>query len=79
MSVKIEESWKAHLQQEFEKPYFKTLTEFVRDEYARGQVFPPGGLIFNAFDRCPFYDVKVIIVGQDPYHQPGQANGLCFP
>lgn len=78
MSVKIEESWKAHLQQEFEKPYFKTLTKFVRDEYVRGQVFPPGGLIFNAFDRCPFDDVKVIIVGQDPYHQPGQANGLCF-
>lgn len=78
MSVKIEESWKAHLRQEFEKPYFKTLTDFVRAEYARGKVYPPGGLIFNAFDCCPFDEVKVVIVGQDPYHQPGQAHGLCF-
>lgn len=78
MSVKIEESWKAHLRQEFEKPYFKTLTDFVRAENARGMVYPRGGLIFNAFDCCPFDDVKVVIVGQDPYHQPGQAHGLCF-
>lgn len=78
MSVKIEESWKAHLRQEFEKPYFKTLTDFVRAEHARGMVYPSGGSIFNAFDCCPFDDVKVVIVGQDPYHQPGQAHGLCF-
>lgn len=78
MDVKIEESWKKRLQLEFEKPYFKTLTEFVRNEYRTKTIYPPGRLIFNAFDSCPFDDVKVVIVGQDPYHEPGQAHGLCF-
>ena len=78
MDVRIEESWKAHLQEEFEKPYFERLTEFVRQEYADKTVYPPAKLIFNAFNRCPFEDVKVVIVGQDPYHEPGQAHGLCF-
>ncbi len=78
MDVKIEESWKEHLQQEFEKPYFRTLTDFVRKEYAARTVYPPAKLIFNAFDSCPFNKVKVVIVGQDPYHEPGQAHGLCF-
>ena len=78
MDVKIEESWKNQLQDEFEKPYFKQLTEFVRSEYASQQIFPPAKLIFNAFDQCPFDRVKVVILGQDPYHGPGQAHGLCF-
>lgn len=78
MNVKMEESWKAKLQQEFEKPYFKTLTDFVRSEYATKTVYPPAKFIFNAFDSCPFNEVKVVIVGQDPYHEPGQAHGLCF-
>ncbi|WP_352422475.1 uracil-DNA glycosylase [Proteiniphilum sp.] len=78
MDVKIEESWKEHLQQEFEKPYFRTLTDFVRKEYTIKTVYPPAKLIFNAFDSCPFDKVKVVIVGQDPYHEPGQAHGLCF-
>lgn len=78
MSVKIEESWKQRLKEEFEKPYFKSLTDFVREEYTKKRVFPPAKLIFNAFDQCPFDDVKVVIVGQDPYHEPGQAHGLCF-
>ena len=78
MDVKIEESWKARLQQEFEKPYFKVLTDFVRNEYGKRTIYPPARLIFNAFDSCPFDEVKVVIVGQDPYHQPGQAHGLCF-
>lgn len=78
MEVKIEESWKAHLQEEFGKPYFERLTEYVRQEYADKTVYPPAKLIFNAFNRCPFQDVKVVIVGQDPYHEPGQAHGLCF-
>ncbi|MCE5178673.1 MAG: uracil-DNA glycosylase [Porphyromonadaceae bacterium] len=78
MDVRIEESWKAHLQEEFCKPYFERLTEFVRQEYADKSVYPPAKLIFNAFNRCPFQDVKVVIVGQDPYHEPGQAHGLCF-
>lgn len=78
MDVKIEESWKTHLQQEFEKPYFRTLTDFVRKEYAARTIYPPAKLIFNAFDSCPFDKVKVVIVGQDPYHEPGQAHGLCF-
>jgi uracil-DNA glycosylase len=78
MDVKIEESWKKQLQEEFEKPYFKTLTEFVRLEYASQTVYPPAKLIFNAFDQCPFDQVKVVILGQDPYHGPGQAHGLCF-
>ena len=78
MDVKIEESWKSQLQDEFEKTYFKQLTEFVRSEYASQQIFPPAKLIFNAFDQCPFDRVKVVILGQDPYHGPGQAHGLCF-
>ncbi len=78
MDVKIEESWKIRLQTEFEKPYFKTLTDFVRNEYQQSTIFPPGRLIFNAFNLCPFNQVKVVIIGQDPYHGPGQAHGLCF-
>ena len=78
MDVKIEESWKAQLQEEFEKPYFKQLTDFVKSEYASQTVFPPAKLIFNAFDQCPFDQLKVVILGQDPYHGPGQAHGLCF-
>lgn len=78
MDVKIENSWKERLKDEFEKPYFKSLTDFVKNEYAVTTVFPPARLIFNAFDQCPFDQVKVVIVGQDPYHEPGQAHGLCF-
>ena len=78
MNVQIEESWRARLQPEFDKEYFKTLTDFVRDEYRQGAVYPPGKLIFNAFNLCPFDRVKVVIIGQDPYHGPGQAHGLCF-
>lgn len=78
MQVRIEESWRSHLQGEFDKPYFAILTQFVRSEYATRQIFPPGRQIFNAFDLCPFDRVKVVIIGQDPYHDDGQANGLCF-
>ena len=72
MNVQIEESWKQHLAPEFEKDYF------VRQEYQTTTVYPPGRLIFNAFNLCPFDQVKVVIIGQDPYHGPGQAHGLCF-
>lgn len=78
MSVQIEESWKAHLNGEFEKPYFSQLTEAVRQEYMQTTCYPPGKLIFNAFNLCPFDKVKVVIIGQDPYHEPGQAHGLSF-
>lgn len=78
MNVEIEESWKNILKDEFEKPYFKLLTQFIRKEYSSQQIYPPAKLIFNAFDQCPFHQVKVVIIGQDPYHNPGQANGLCF-
>lgn len=78
MNVQIEESWKEKLADEFEKPYFKELTEFVRQEYKTQVCYPPGKLIFNAFNLCPFDRVKVVIIGQDPYHGPGQAHGLCF-
>jgi uracil-DNA glycosylase len=78
MDVKIEQSWKEQLQDEFDKPYFIQLTEFVRSEYQTQKIFPPAKLIFNAFDQCPFDRVKVVILGQDPYHGPGQAHGLCF-
>ena len=78
MNVRIEESWKTQLQAEFEKPYFKQLTEFVRSEYLSQAIYPPAKLIFNAFEQCPFDRVKVVILGQDPYHGPGQAHGLCF-
>lgn len=78
MEVRIESSWKQVLQSEFEKEYFERLTQFVRNEYRQTTVYPPGSLIFNAFDLCPFNDVKVVILGQDPYHGDGQAHGLCF-
>ncbi len=78
MNVQIEESWKKHLAPEFEKDYFVQLTDFVRNEYAHTTVYPPGRLIFNAFNLCPFDRVKVVIIGQDPYHGPGQAHRLCF-
>ncbi len=76
--VKIAESWKGKLVNEFEKEYFLQLTQFVRDEYQHQTVYPPGKEIFRAFDCCSFEDVKVVIIGQDPYHGAGQANGLCF-
>ena len=78
MNVRIAEDWKAILADEFEKPYFATLTDFVRAEYASGEIFPMGKNIFRAFDKCPFDELKVVIIGQDPYHGVGQANGLCF-
>jgi len=78
LDVKIEQSWKALLQEEFDKPYFAELTEFVRAEYKSYRIYPPGSQIFNAFNLCPFGKVKVVIIGQDPYHGPGQAHGLCF-
>ncbi|MBQ4138766.1 MAG: uracil-DNA glycosylase [Muribaculaceae bacterium] len=78
MNVRIEPSWHQALAAEWDKPYFEQLTDFVRRQYAAGQVFPPGRQIFAAFDTTPFNEVKVVILGQDPYHGPGQANGLCF-
>lgn len=78
MEVKIENSWKEKLASEFSKEYFVKLTDFIKSEYHSRQVFPPGNLIFSAFDLCPFDKVKVVIVGQDPYHNEGQAHGLCF-
>lgn len=78
MDVKIEPGWKEKLSDEFKKEYFVTLTDFVRKEYTSTRVFPPGNLIFNAFNLCPFDRVKVVIIGQDPYHNAGQAHGLCF-
>ncbi|MEX0997603.1 MAG: uracil-DNA glycosylase [Flavobacteriaceae bacterium] len=78
MQVKIEESWQAKLTPEFEKPYFKDLVAFVKSEYQSHTCYPPGSHIFSAFDHAPFDEVKVVILGQDPYHGPGQANGLCF-
>lgn len=78
MEVKIEESWKQKLKDEFEKDYFIRLAAFVKTEYQAGTVYPPGSLIFNAFNLCPFDKVKAVIIGQDPYHGPGQAHGLCF-
>ena len=76
--VDIEASWKQHLEREFTKPYFTQLTESVRNEYRNGLCFPPGKLVFNAFNLCPFDKVKVVILGQDPYHEQGQAMGLSF-
>ncbi|PJZ81988.1 uracil-DNA glycosylase [Leptospira meyeri] len=76
--VQIESGWKEALKDEFEKPYFSNLREWVRDQYKTSIVYPPAKLIFNAFDSCPFDKVKVVILGQDPYHGPGQAHGLCF-
>ncbi|MGN0855078.1 MAG: uracil-DNA glycosylase [Kiritimatiellia bacterium] len=78
MEVRIEESWKNVLSTEFEKPYFAQLAAFVRNAYRHGTCYPPAGKIFAAFDRTPFDKVKVVIIGQDPYHEPGQAQGLCF-
>ena len=78
MQVKIEKSWQEVLQTEFDKPYFENLVGFVKQEYASRTIFPPAGQIFNAFNTCPFNNVKVVILGQDPYHGPGQAHGLCF-
>ena len=78
MDVKIEQSWREHIGDEFDKQYFTDLTAFVRSEYSTHTCYPPGRLIFNAFDLCPFDRVKVVIIGQDPYHEPGQAHGLCF-
>jgi len=78
MDVHIHKSWKQVLQEEFDKPYFEELANFVRDEYKSKKVFPPPKDIFKAFDLCPFDKVKVVILGQDPYHGDGQAHGLCF-
>lgn len=78
MQVKIEPSWAARLQGEFNAPYFHALTDFVHAEYRQGPCYPPGSQIFNAFNLCPFDRTKVVILGQDPYHEPGQAEGLCF-
>ena len=76
--VRIDESWKARLASEFDAPYFAELRRFVREEYEARTVYPPAAQIFRAFDECPFEAVKVVILGQDPYHGAGQANGLCF-
>lgn len=78
MEVKIAQDWKEILSSEFEKPYFEELTHFVREEYATHRIYPRGSNIFRAFDKCPFDRLKVVIIGQDPYHGPGQAHGLCF-
>ena len=78
MDVKIDATWKSKLTGEFENAYFLKLTEFVRGEYISNTIYPPGSLIFNAFNLCPFNKVKAVIIGQDPYHGPGQAHGLCF-
>lgn len=78
MNIQIEGTWKEVLAPEFEKDYFIRLTDFVRQEYQTTTVYPPGKLIFNAFNLCPYNKVKVVIIGQDPYHGPGQAHGLCF-
>ncbi len=78
MDVKIAPSWKEKLANEFEKEYFKNLVDFVKNEYQSQTIYPSGKLIFNAFDKCSFEEVKVVIIGQDPYHGAGQANGLCF-
>jgi len=78
MDVKIEESWKKILQPEFEKQYFQNLISFIKDEYQNHRCFPKGSDIFAAFNHCSFNDLKVVIIGQDPYHGPNQANGLCF-
>lgn len=78
MNVNIHQSWKPYLQKEFDKPYFKSLVNFVKEEYKQYTCFPPGKQIFNAFEFCNFEDIKVVIIGQDPYHGLGQAHGLCF-
>lgn len=78
MDVKIEESWKVKLSKEFESENFKQLVKFIKSEYQNGKIYPPAKDIFNAFDYCPFDKTRVVIIGQDPYHGPGQAHGLCF-
>ena len=78
MNVSIAESWQTRLQPEFDKPYFTALAEFLRQEYSTQRVYPPGRLMFNAFDQCSFDEARVVILGQDPYHGEGQANGLAF-
>lgn len=78
MNVNIEQGWKKALSSEWDKPYFADLTSWVRERYGHATVYPPGNRIFAAFDACPWDDVRVVILGQDPYHGPGQANGLCF-
>ena len=78
MEVKIAESWKKYLNDEFEKDYFKKLVEFIKEEYKTKKIYPAGSQIFNAFEKCSFEDCRVVILGQDPYHGEGQANGLCF-
>lgn len=78
MEVKIAESWKSHLKKEFDKEYFKKLIEFLKEDKKTHTIYPPGSKIFNTFDKCPFDKVEVVILGQDPYHGEGQANGLCF-
>ena len=78
MNIAIEPSWKTQLQSEFEQPYFSALIQFVKSEYKQYTCYPKGQDIFAAFDHCPLQETKVVIIGQDPYHGPGQANGLCF-
>lgn len=78
MNVRIDNTWREALAEQWDAPYFKNLTDFVRQAYKAGEVYPPASKIFAAFDSCPFPDVKVVIIGQDPYHEPGQAHGLCF-
>ena len=78
MNVQIDSSWKAVLEEEFNKPYFTKLTEYVKQQYAENICYPKGKQIISAFDHCPLSEVKVVIIGQDPYHGEGQANGLCF-
>lgn len=78
MNVRIDPTWHAALATQWQEPYFADLAHFVREAYTRGPVYPPASRIFAAFDSCPFDKVKVVILGQDPYHEPGQANGLCF-
>ena len=78
MDVKIEQSWKERLSSEFEKAYFSQLITFVKEEYRQRTVYPPGPCIFSAFEHCPFDKVKVVILGQDPYHEPGQAHGCLL-
>lgn len=78
MDVRIEPTWKTKLNEEFEKKYFLRLADFIKEEYKVKSIYPPAGLIFNAFNLCPFQQVKAVIIGQDPYHGPDQAHGLCF-
>lgn len=79
MNVKIESSWQQRLQEEFDKPYFEKLVNFVKNEYGKAHILPPGHQIFHVFNSCPFQNVKVVILGQDPYPNPGQYYGICFP